>query len=726
MQYEYHPDNYEDDGSLKPGAAPLITQEMVEDGLNHRSIKRWAYIWHDKDVIIDEGEAGSDTLKTKDSRYNSDVIAKTNSVIFGLDAIRRKFNALKDEVAAAGIDVSVFFEELASLKKLGCIQDDDGIMVLSRGAVDRFIDEILPNVDSTKKDFYELGRLSGKTDDEINALECDSCVWLPSEDRYSTYIVDKVFQACGDLQAEVSAMTKYKPKHIHIVLNCPSQIELSSVANWFGIPENYIDVPKGRGAFLDCVEYLTHESAKEQAKGKYRYSDSEVVANFDFRAELTVRAQRQEKYGRDAANRMTASDEMKLHVMQDGWTMRECREKDPLTYIKVRDALPKLRLDYLLDQPPCPFRMNIYVDGLGGLGKGALCEYIAQKLFPDVEKPFFVVGNDARVAFDGYDGEQVIIWDDYRAAQFIKNFGRGATFNIFDTHPRQQAQQAKHSRVVLTNAVNIVNSVEPYMQFMDGLAGQYQDRDGIQHQAEDKNQSYRRFPLIMCVRENDFDILFNRGFVDKDSYAYQQYDRYERVRGSMKQVQTRLSGVAKERVLVDMTKPALDCYHMLVSNHDDKISDPDQIPDEFKPYGTTYAPEDFAEEEEMRKIDNLFSFVDEYVRVVEPLSESDVLRCCRSAIDYTDKFAHHVFKDMPWDKKQQILEDAASFGEKQLSAFVMREYSKSYYDDIPADIPTPVSNNTAEKSDSGLQQKSVDDEDKVSQVSPQALADRQY
>ena len=51
-----------------------------------------------------------------------------------------------------------------------------------------------------------------------------------------------------------------KPKHWHIVIRCDRAVELPVIAKWFGIEENYIEVAKGRGAFLDCVEYLTHES----------------------------------------------------------------------------------------------------------------------------------------------------------------------------------------------------------------------------------------------------------------------------------------------------------------------------------------------------------------------------------------------------------------------------------------------------------------------------------
>ncbi len=173
MQYEYNPkDGYADPDldEPKPGATPMITQAAIDDGLSHRSIKRWAYIWHDKDMIHDDGE---------------------------------------------GTDVG-----------------------------------------------------------------------------------------------------HHKHRHAHIVLQCASNVELSAIAKWFSVPENFIDVPKGRGAFLDCVEYLTHESEKEQAKGKHLYSDDEVHANFDFRAELIVRNERRAKYG-PAADGLTPAKEMKLRVLKE-------------------------------------------------------------------------------------------------------------------------------------------------------------------------------------------------------------------------------------------------------------------------------------------------------------------------------------------------------------------------------------------------------------------------
>ena len=119
MQYEYHPiDAYDENGDLLVNAVPLITEQQIIDGLNHRTIKQWAYIRHDADVYSEKDEADDTTGKKR----------------------------------------------------------------------------------------------------------------------------------AGDP----------KPPHWHIVLNCPTQVEVSAVAKWFGVPENFIDVPK-LDKTIESVEKLKED-----------------------------------------------------------------------------------------------------------------------------------------------------------------------------------------------------------------------------------------------------------------------------------------------------------------------------------------------------------------------------------------------------------------------------------------------------------------------------------
>lgn len=308
-----------------------------------------------------------------------------------------------------------------------------------------------------------------------------------------------------------------KSPHWHIVMQTKTAIYLSSIAKWFGIEENFIDIPKGRGAgkFLDCVEYLTHESPAQQDQGKHRYADTEVKASegFDWRKELDDRALSRLKYGQV----LNPKQQLRAAIMYEGMTLREAQDKYRLAYMEDLSYLKKLRIEYISNQQPPQLRINYYIQGSSGIGKGLISKAIARSLYPDLEYDediFFEVG-DTNVAFEGYDGQPVIIWNDKRSGDLFKLLGsRDNIFNVFETHPTSQKQNIKYGSINLCNTVNIVNSVQPWNEFLDGLVGSYTDKNGVIHNAEDKGQSYRRFPLMLVLHEEDFDIMVNKGVLE--------------------------------------------------------------------------------------------------------------------------------------------------------------------------------------------------------------------
>lgn len=392
-----------------------------------------------------------------------------------------------------------------------------------------------------------------------------------------------------------------KPRHWHIVIKAGYAIDVTVVAKWFGIPENFVDVPKGAGAFLDCVQYLTHEDLKQQGLGKRLYDDSRVNANFDFRMALDKRTSNRLKYGAD----LDPKEQMRHNVMYGGWTMNQCEKADPLVFMADLDRLKKYRQDYLQNRAPLPqFRINYYIDGPGGIGKNTASRALAKSLYPDLDDGdcYFEVGGE-KVSFDGYDGQPVIIWNDRRAAGFISAFGREETFDIFDSHPTHSKHSIKYGAVKLVNAVNIVNGVDSYQDFLNGLAGEYKTRDGQEFKSEDKGQSYRRFPIILCLRENDFDVLLNKG-VAEGTREYEQYIGYKNLVGSFGAVAKKLEGKAREVVTVSMMAPALELTEKVKQLETEKISDPDQIPAEFLQYGKPATGKPVAVDAEFIEVDS--------------------------------------------------------------------------------------------------------------------------
>lgn len=335
-----------------------------------------------------------------------------------------------------------------------------------------------------------------------------------------------------------------KPPHWHIVMNCNNAMEIQTIAKWFGIADNFVDIPKGNGAgkFLDCVEYLTHESYKQQELGKHRYADEEVHASegFDWRAKLDKRNENKVKYGRD----LSEEDQVLYDVLYNGMTLHEVEKYDPLIYMDNVDKLLKFRMDYIRRMPPPKQRINYYIYGKGGIGKDLMSRSLARALFPDIEEDediFFVVGA-GNVTFEGYDGQPVIIWSDRRSLQLVKTLGgKENFFNVFDTHPSRQRQNVKNSSISLCNVVNIINGQEDYIEFLDNIV-RIKDEDGNWVIGEDKGQSYRRFPFIIPLHDEYFDLMVNKGYFSGNRSLFAEYEAYNHTRASMAKIALQCGG----------------------------------------------------------------------------------------------------------------------------------------------------------------------------------------
>ena len=380
-------------------------------------------------------------------------------------------------------------------------------------------------------------------------------------------------------------------KHWHCVLEMQSNsVSIDTIAKWFGLPQNIIKVAKGHGAFIDCVEYLTHEHQNQQELGKYLYSDSEVKTNFDFRDEINKRNENILKYGQDLSEDL----KMQQDVLVYGKTLKQCKKENSIVYAKCIDKLKKLRIDYLRNLNPPTTRINYYVCGSGGMGKNLMCQALARSLFPQIEDEselYFSIGAEG-TTFEGYDGQPIIIWNDCRAIDLLNKLnGRGNVFEVFDTHPcpNPTHQNVKYSSIVLTNVINIVNSVQPYDEFLNGLAGEYKDKSGniVKGELDQKDQSYRRFPLIIPLHQEDYDILINKGFID-DTREFQQYYEYKHIRGNMQKIKLACKNNEALAKMIEskMVQPIVEHHNLIVDKfYCVEEIDEEELLKQFEDYG---------------------------------------------------------------------------------------------------------------------------------------------
>ena len=367
---------------------------------------------------------------------------------------------------------------------------------------------------------------------------------LHDKDVYTEKQIEKLVKKGVDVSNYNVGDLKAKHWHCYIVVN-PAQT-IKTIAKWFDVAPQYVEVKKGAGAFVDCLEYAVHDSETAKNDGKYPYPFTDVYSNVDVEMLVREKQIRRSKYNRDLNER----DSLRMMVLDDGLTLREASKKYPVAYSNDLNTLKALRGEYLHNKAELPYtRYNFYICGSGGVGKDTIGRGFARQFYPDMEDDdIFHVVKDIRVPFDGYDGQPVIIWEDVRAVDLITTFGRSGVFRLFDINPTRGRYNVKYGSVVLCNTINILTSVEDYPKFLNELSGEYTDRYGNDRQSEDKGQAYRRFPFIIPITMGYMDILVQKAYLEGNN-NYFEYENFQRLQGNLAQMiwSKKLQSLPKEK-----------------------------------------------------------------------------------------------------------------------------------------------------------------------------------
>jgi hypothetical protein len=313
-----------------------------------------------------------------------------------------------------------------------------------------------------------------------------------------------------------------KKPHFHIVLKFKTNISINSIAKWFGIKPNYIKAPKGTNAFIQCVQYLTHESDSQQKLGKYLYPDEEVFSNFNFREELDLYKSKGLLKG--GKNKKL---ELREQVLKNGLKLSEILSSD---YVNDMSSLQLCRKEYLRNfaiMPPT--RINYYIQGGSGAGKSfssrALAKTLVDPLNQMKEEEIFFITGQGNAMFQGYDGQPVIIFDDVRSWDLLNYYNKsaGAIFNLFDIIPSKSEQNIKFGSIKLVNLYSIVNGMQPFEEFVEDICYRAKE-SGF---PDPDKQLYRRFLGRFNVKKHNYDFFVNQQFFDPNEENYKLYKAYE-------------------------------------------------------------------------------------------------------------------------------------------------------------------------------------------------------
>lgn len=110
---------------------------------------------------------------------------------------------------------------------------------------------------------YEFSPKDG-TDFHFNENNIKNCLSHKSIKKYAYVRHDKDVYSKDDKELYGRKIGDPKNDHWHVILKTDVAIDVEVIAKWLGVPPQQIEIPKGKGAFLDNVQYLTHEDDKQQ------------------------------------------------------------------------------------------------------------------------------------------------------------------------------------------------------------------------------------------------------------------------------------------------------------------------------------------------------------------------------------------------------------------------------------------------------------------------------
>lgn len=267
--------------------------------------------------------------------------------------------------------------------------------------------------------------------------------------------------------------------HYHIYVNFgKSGVDSKIVAQWFGIQESQIERIKGRAT--DMLLYLTHGQPSQ--KHKYQYSPSEVVANFDFEAEIE--------------KSKILGDFKKYSYAEQLKYIDTLLIAEKKTAFNTLEKLWKMHCQLLSLETNRNIEV-MFIEGEPGAGKTTYAKKFATGRGYD-----YCISSSSNDLMQDYLGQKCLILDDLRDTQFEKNFED--LLKILDNHTSSSVK-ARYGNKVFNGELIIITSSKPLWKWFHHL--RYTGSESLK-------QLYRRITVYVEITKEAilvYETLDDRG-----------------------------------------------------------------------------------------------------------------------------------------------------------------------------------------------------------------------
>ena len=255
--------------------------------------------------------------------------------------------------------------------------------------------------------------------------------------------------------------------HYHIYVNFgKSGVDSKIVAQWFGIQESQIERIKGRAT--DMLLYLTHGQPSQ--KHKYQYSPSEVVANFDFEAEIEKSKILGDFKKYSYAEQLKYIDTLPIAEKKTAFNTLE-------KLWKMHCQLLSLETNRNIDV--------MFIEGEPGAGKTTYAKKYAAGRGYD-----YCISSSSNDLMQDYLGQKCLILDDLRDTQFEDNFED--LLKILDNHTSSSVK-ARYGNKVFNGELIIITSSKPLWKWFHYL--RYNGSESLK-------QLYRRITVYVEITKD--------------------------------------------------------------------------------------------------------------------------------------------------------------------------------------------------------------------------------